>query len=229
MLSLCEEWDRLSPARQKVIDEQKDTSLINVTAPAIIKAVERCAPKAILDVGCGTGYLTHKIEKYANKCVGVDASKDSIKLAIERYGSEKTVFLNTEIDKIEAGIKFDLCVANMVFSCDPNWEKSVKHIYDLLEKNGELYIMLPHPCFWANYWGIQNEQWFVYNDEIYVEHDFSITNAKALGRATYIHRPLSAYINGLTSSGFMITEIQELEGDKVNKNHMFLFIKCKKP
>lgn len=225
---ISDEWDKVSPVRQRIIDENKDITLINTTAPAILEEVSKTLPNAILDVGCGTGYLTHRMANYTKKCMGIDASKNSIALARMRYSSDNLSFVHSAIEKLEVGIKFDLCVANMVFSSDPNWIVSVKHIYDLIEPNGRFLVMLPHPCFWASYWGIQEEQWFCYDEEIYIEHDFSISRAKDLGRATYIHRPISTYINGLISSGFVVTELQELAADDINPYHLFLLIKCKK-
>lgn len=225
---ISDEWDKVSPVRQRVIDENKDISLINITAPAILEEVAKTLPNTILDVGCGTGYLTHRMANYTKKCIGIDASKNSIALARARYSANNLLFFHSAIEEIELGMQFDLCVANMVFSCDPTWIASVKHIYDLLNPNGRLLVMLPHPCFWASYWRIREEPWFSYNEELYIEHDFSISCAKDLGRATYIHRPISTYINGLISCGFVIAELQELAGDNVNPYHFFLLIKCTK-
>lgn len=208
---LCEiqaEWDALSTTRQNAIDAGKDYSLIAVTAPCIIKELD-VPNNGILDVGCGTGYLTSLLAKHTARCVGIDISASSIDVAKSRYSDSSAVFKVSSIGNFSTDIKFDICVANMVLSCDPDWEKSICSINNLLSERGKLLIMLPHPCYWPQYWGFDKEAWFNCNEEIYIEHDFSISLVKSLGSATYIHRPLSMYITKICGSGFILEKMVE--------------------
>ena len=208
---LCEvqaEWDALCTTRQNTIDAGKDYSLMAVTAPCIIKELD-VPNNGILDVGCGTGYLTSLLAKHTTRCVGIDISASSIDVAKSRYSDSSAVFMVSSIGNFSTDIKFDICVANMVLSCDPDWEKSIRSIKNLLCKGGKLLIMLPHPCYWPKYWGFDKEDWFNCNEEIYIEHDFSISLAKSLGNATYIHRPLSTYITKICGEGFMLEKMIE--------------------
>ena len=84
------EWDVLCENRQNVIDSGKDFSLLSVTAPCIINALKESNSNKILDVGCGTGYLTAQLSKYCNKCVGIDISSASISLARSHYSNSNT-------------------------------------------------------------------------------------------------------------------------------------------
>ena len=97
----------------------------------------------------------------------------------------------------------------MVFSCDPNWIHSIQSIYKLLTTNGKLLIMLPHPCYWPKYWGFENANWFKHDEEIFIEHDFSLSLIKSLGTTTYIHRPLLMYINKICENNFLLEKIIE--------------------
>ena len=51
--------------------------------------------------------------------------------------------------------------------------------------------MITHPFFWPKYWGYESEEWYKYNEEIFIENEFSISFEKEMGKTTYIHRPLS--------------------------------------
>lgn len=202
------EWDALCNIRQDAIDSGKDFSLMAVTAPCIIKELD-VPNNGILDVGCGTGYLTSLLATYTTRCVGIDVSAASIDIAKSRYSDSSAVFTVSSIGNFNTDNRFDICVANMVLSCDPDWEQSVQSIYNLLSERGKLLVMLPHPCYWSKYWGFENEDWFNCNEEIYIEHDFSISLVKSLGSATYIHRPLSTYIGKICGAGFMLEKMVE--------------------
>lgn len=202
------EWDVLCNSRQDAIDSGKDFSLLAVTAPCIIKELD-VPNNGILDVGCGTGYLTSLLAEYTTRCVGIDISTNSIALAKSRYSDSRAEFLVSSISKYKPTRSFDICVANMVFSCDPDWENSIRSIRRLLSPNGKLLVMLPHPCYWSKYWGFEDEEWFNCNEEIYIEHDFSLSLVKSLGNATYIHRPLSLYISKICGENFLLEKMIE--------------------
>ncbi len=228
------EWDALCGSRQEVIDLGKDFSLLAVTAPCIIEELSPCGVNSILDIGCGTGYLTSLLAKHARKCVGIDVSATSIAFAKERYSDCGAEFIVSSVSKFSTENKFDICVSNMVFSCDPDWINSVRAISRLLTIGGKLLIMLPHPCNWPKYWGFENASWFNCNEEVYIEHDFSLSLVKSLGAATYIHRPLSTYISRICGENFMLEKMiepypQEELPDKYRYDYpRFLFMKFSK-
>jgi len=55
--------------------------------------------KVVLDFGCGYGYGTDILKKYAKKVVGVDLSSEVIKVARDTYGKDGIEFL--VIDQLE--------------------------------------------------------------------------------------------------------------------------------
>lgn len=205
------EWDMMSASRQAVIESGKDISLELVTAPSILRQVKKEGPETLIDVGCGTGFLTAKLAGLVSSCVGIDASGRSIEIAKKKYSKTKAHFYKYRISEYVTDIPFDMCVANMVFSSDPELSCSLQAIHNMLNVKGKLLVVIPHPCFWAKYWNFETEEWFDYGKEIFVEHDFSVSLVKSLGKATYIHRPLQQYINEITSNGFQLKELEELE------------------
>ena len=231
---ISDEWDKICEARQRLIEEERDISLLTVTGPCMLRNIREEAPKALLDIGCGTGYLTDKVAELVDKCFGIDISGKSIEVAKEKYYKENLFFVQSDIKDFETEMQFDVCMSNMVFMTDPEWLLSVKKIYEVLKTGGSLLITITHPCFWPRYWKYQDEAWFDYNSEIYIKHDFSISLEKFIGQTTHIHRPLIHYFEGLINSGFIIERIEEPyhvtetpEGYEYTYPR-FLFLKCRK-
>lgn len=235
VLQIGKEWSEIVVQRQKTIENKEDISFLYVTSPVILNQILKESPKNVLDVGCGSGYLTNEISKIVGLCFGIDISDESISIAKQKYSNSNLSFFVSSIEDFESPFQFDLCVSNMVFMTDPNWISSVKKIFSLLVSNGTLLMMITHPCFWPKYWGYQDESWFDYKREIYIENDFSISLVKGIGTTTHIHRPLSEYIRGLTSVGFEIELVDEpypvceTPPGYDYPYPRFLFIKCRKP
>ena len=234
VLEIAVEWDAICEKRELLIDNDKDFSLKYVTAPCILRNLAEDSPNRVIDVGCGTGFITNQISQNCDYCCGIDISAKSIELAKNKYRSKNLKFVNTTISDFNPNNKFDACVANMVFMTDPEWVSSIQQIYKVLNDNAYLLIMITHPCSWPHYWGYIDAPWFNYNKEIYIEHDFRTSLSETIGVTTHIHRPLSMYINGLIGGGFNIIKIEdpypiEKIPDSYNYNYpRFLFIKCKK-
>lgn len=230
--TICREWDIVNPCRQSAIKKGLDISLSQVTAPCIIRHIVHDMPNTVLDVGCGTGYLTNEIAKIVDSCIGIDMSEKSISCALENYQRENLSFFRCIINQYHSTVAYDACVANMVFSSDPFWKRSLMHIIDLLPTGGKLYVTIPHPFFWAKHWKYENEPWYCYNKELFIENDFSLSLVPNLGVSTFIHRPLTHYINNLIQIGFSIETIEEpypvgeTPSGYSYEYPRFLFIKC---
>lgn len=234
LYEIKQEWNDICDKRQEIIDNGQDISLVYVTSPCILNSLNNDTPKAILDVGCGSGYLTNQLASICETCYGIDISNRSVDIAKSKYKQNNLFFINSSISEFNTNIKFSHCVSNMVFMTDPDLKKSLKNIYELLDDNGILLAMITHPCFWPKYWKYQDEDWFDYNKEIFIQHNFKTSLSNSLGVTTHIHRPLYQYINEIISTGFEIICIEEpypietVPSNYIYEYPRFLFIKCKK-
>ena len=66
----------------------------------------------VLDVGCGEGYLTHRMSICGHKVVGVDISGELIKLAKQKY--PQLNFIKASASTISTKVKgrFDIIISN---------------------------------------------------------------------------------------------------------------------
>lgn len=242
---IAEEWDRIALTRHEQIKSKRDISFHKILLPTLFKIVEEIKNTGIsfnkiIDVGCGTGYLTCKLSKYSDYVLGLDISEESIKIAIKEYRHlDNVLFKNISIEDIVINNeinKFDLAVANMVLMDVPNLNDSLAAISKSLNTEGSFLFTITHPYFWPSYWGYNNKDWFNYNEEIFIESNFNITNEKTDKVTSHIHRPLSLYFKLLKENGFKIVDLieplpNENIGDMYIKNWgnpRFLVIHCSK-
>ena len=231
---ITREWDIACFNRQRAISTGQDVSLLTVTAPCILNEVAKEKPSTVLDIGCGTGYLTSRIAENVSRCTGIDCSHNSILIAQQNYCNDNISFIETKLEDFFPRRQFDMCISNMVFTSDPDYRASLKKSYSLLSDSGTLLVMITHPCFWPKYWGFEKEPWFDYKREIFIEHDFSISLVKSLGKATYIHRPLDMYISAIAEADSCIDGLEEpypyttVPCEYKYEYPRFLLIKCKK-
>lgn len=228
------EWDRICFERQSIIEQGKDLSLTTVTCPCILRNLKPLNPKNVLDIGCGTGYLTYQLAGITSKCTGIDFSDRSIQIAKTHYRRDNLTFECCAIEDFTPSEHFDACVANMVFTSTANWLEILEHIHNLMSEDGHFLLTVTHPWFWPRYWGYQNEPWFDYKKELHIEHDFKTSLSTSIGTTTHIHRSLSQYINGIISAGYAIEKIEEPYPTVSTPSEYhydyprFLFIQCKR-
>jgi trans-aconitate methyltransferase len=103
--------------------------------------VQLLAPKAgerILDLGCGTGYLTNLIASSGATVVGIDNSAEMIDKAKSQYpGIDFETHSATDFHFAE---KFDAIFSNAVLHWVLEKEKAIDCMYENLKPNGRLVI-----------------------------------------------------------------------------------------
>ncbi len=96
---------------------------------------------SFLDVGCGNGWVIRKIAKNKNckKAIGIDKSKNMIKIAKSKIVSDKEGFIQTELTSWNYKEKFDYVFSMESMYYTVPMEPAIKKVYRLLKKNGEFF------------------------------------------------------------------------------------------
>ena len=92
----------------------------------------------VIDLGCGNGTLTKKLNDLGYDTIGVDASIDMIELAKKTYRDLNFIISDALSFKLEknADVVFFFFFFHWIDKC--NQDKLIKNIYDNLNYDGEL-------------------------------------------------------------------------------------------
>lgn len=124
----------------------------NTSKPRLSKILELAKSidaRTILDIGCATGYIGHKLKTKKNQVVGVDISKAAIKEA--KKVLDKGFVVDIENEKLPfKNDYFDLIICSEVIEHIFNIESFLKEIKRVLKKGGSLIITTPNFLYWGH-------------------------------------------------------------------------------
>ena len=191
--------------------------------PAFLGFIGELRGKKVLDVGCGEGYNTRIFAQQGARAVGVDLSKEMIRLAQEeeRKTNLGIQYFNaswTDLSLLKD--EFDVVLSTLALMDGPGYEEALREMYRALKPGGDLFFSVIHPCFLPpgytnlkdmngvsthrvinNYFkeGPWEFTWHLYADK---------SDSRSITSTSY-HRTLSTYINSLLKAGFILKEIGE--------------------
>jgi malonyl-CoA O-methyltransferase len=105
----------------------------------IIDMIKEAKPEKILEIGCGTGYLTKLIlDMFPSAQIrSVDIAPGMIKYARKNIQSEHVNFECVDIEEMDLGIEeYDLVISNATFQWLNNLEKTSEKIIRALRNGG---------------------------------------------------------------------------------------------
>ncbi len=216
---LAEEWDRIGPHRDALIASGRDLSYRHILLPSLLELLSESLVSGcnVVDAGCGTGtFISELAMTYPDmNFTGIDPSSVSIKTAMDRRKRlPNCEFKVTSVERLATTLSgppsFDAVIANMLLQNVASLADVLKSCGSLLKPRGVFVFAVSHPCFWPRYWGYDEEPWFQYDREIWIDAPFktSLSPSTQL-RATHVHRPLHAYLNGLHDAGLLIDRLAE--------------------
>ena len=208
---IVREWDEIASLRETQVKSGRDHSANFVLAPAILGEIPR--DQSVIDIGCGTGWLTSRVAQFSREIVGIDPSQKSISIAQLEHHAPKIHFSALSVEQYsELGQTFDVAISNMAASSSPDLGSFIAASRKVLKKQGVYVITIPHPCFWPMYWGYVSDPNFKYQKSFAVEANFKIQNESSCLVTTHFHHPIEHYTKVLSDSGFRIDSIKELTG-----------------
>ncbi len=215
---LVKQWDAIAPLWASFVDSH-DIYRDELIAPQMLEMIGELGDKKVLDLCCGEGFFTrHLARKGASVVVGIDSSKNMIRLAQDKerrtpLGIKYYVGLINKMDCFEAG-QFDIVVSFMSMAEVRDYEAAFWEVSRVLVPKGKFFFSTFHPCFFSPVHGWEDDKfWKVdeYLTTVYHHHKWPTEPAgKEIQIETpHFHRPLSAYIRSLVNSGFLLSNFVE--------------------
>lgn len=227
---IVKDWDINVIDRSNELENQLDSTYKNIIIPTISGLISNIniEKPEIIDFGCGIGYLTYELFINGLDIIGIDFSSKSIEYANNRF--KVNIFETDEIVNFcnSTVSTYDIGIANMVFHNVPNLNEMLRGIKKVLNDEGYLIVVIPHPTFWIQKFNFV--PYFVKDTEENAEYriNFRIRNCKPHNsHISYFHRTLGTYLNSFIENGFIIQEVVEPR-DLYKENPDLLFIKLRK-
>lgn len=138
---------------KKIVNQYRKTPLAAVCVfyPALLKIAGNVQNKSILDIGCGSGWFSHKLSKRGARVLALDNSRAFINICKERFGQSKRLkFVLAGCDGlgIVKGRRFDIIFANMLFlsiASRKTVEKAFREIGNAIKRGGTFIFNDVHP------------------------------------------------------------------------------------
>ncbi len=118
------------------------------TPPAKMEVLKQISwkGKRVLDAGCGTGEMPHLIAKAgAKEVIGIDYSKDAIRVAESTYIRDNLKFSNTDIKNVKG--RFDVIISLGTLEHLDHPFEILKKFKKMLKPGGHIIITCPN---WTN-------------------------------------------------------------------------------
>jgi len=228
------EWDEASKSWADFVRTGKDYFREEMNYPATLKIVGTVKGKHVLDLSCGEGYNARILAKRGAKVIGVDFSKEMIKLARQRERRDKLgirYYVSDAADLKEfKSDHFDVATCFMALMDIERYADAISQVARVLRKNGRFVFSITHPCFeYGESGGGETLGEWKYEEEkentpdrkevhLEIRKYFGITECKISWdmqrlvkpfQTTFFHRTLTDYFQALHKSRFVVTRLVE--------------------
>jgi ubiquinone/menaquinone biosynthesis C-methylase UbiE len=206
-------WDRVAADWLTQVGDEGDANRRLNSDPVLWQFLGDVRGRAVLDAGCGTGYLTKKLVERGAAATGVDFSEQMIAIARKRYPDIDFRVDSCSELKTVADRQVDLVIANYVLMDTPDLSGTLRAFHRVLKDGGAAVVVFSHPCFpqggaedSADGEGVTYAWHFPYFEERKL-----VDPPWAHFRDEFIwfHRPLSDYWKAFKAAGFLVEEFEE--------------------
>lgn len=197
-------WSQFPQEEIEKFGDEGDFGRQHLLNPNLLELLGDVKNKAILDAGCGNGYLARKLAKLGAKVTGVEPAESLFQYAAAREKQEPLgiTYLQQDLSKFAQPNSLDIVVSNMVFMDIPDWQSAMQNCIDALKSGGQFIFSISHPCFEAvtrNY----SVDGYLKIEEYLNEYIVPATYGESY------HRTLSTYINFLIDQHIVLDRMIE--------------------
>jgi 2-polyprenyl-3-methyl-5-hydroxy-6-metoxy-1,4-benzoquinol methylase len=198
-------WEKATLTTIEQHGDEGDFARRYLLNPAIFSLLGDIRNKAILDAGCGQGYLSRLLAQKGAAVTGIEPAKNWLQFAQEREQKDPlgiTYYQKDLSTLTKLSNTFDFVVANMVFMDIPDYESAIHNCIAALKHDGNLIFSITHPCFEE-----PASEWIRKGHVATKDYFRTYTIPSVYGH--WFHRPLSAYVNLLIHEGCCIQQMIE--------------------
>jgi SAM-dependent methyltransferase len=179
----------------------------------ILPLVERYArgAKRALDIGCGEGQMSRRLERNGTKVVGLDLAASQVRVARERGGS--SCYLQAGAQHLPlCTASFDTVVLCLAIEHVEPFEAVFREVARVLMPGGRFVLLLVHPLLqapgsgWVEVVDSDERFWRVGS---YLEEDITTEEVGPGVPLSFVHRPISRYVHEMGKCGLLIDDMVE--------------------
>ena len=206
-------WNRIADDWNIQVGLEGDSNRILNSDPVLWAFVGDVRGRKVLDVGCGTGYLSKKASDRGALVTGVDLSDRMIEIARAHHPSiDFRVDSCAELRTV-GDAQIDVVIANYVLMDTPELEATMHAFHRVLRNQGWAVLVFSHPCFPQGRAQVAREK-----EQVSYSWTFSYFERRQCvdspwGHFTsdfiWFHRPLSDYWKAFRSAGFTVLDFEE--------------------
>lgn len=222
-------WEGVSRWYNDKVGEEGHYYHQQVILPQLSKMLSLSKEKGscLVDLACGQGILSRHIAP-SIPYLGIDASKQLIQSAQQMNKSPLHHFMVGDITQSIQTKWAPFTHATVILALQniESPQKVIQNAYQLLQKKGELCIVLNHPCFRIprqSSWKIDEQQKIQFRRIDRYMSSMEIPIQMEPGKGSHssqtfsFHHPLSSYTHWLKESGFLIQSIEEWCSNKISQ------------
>jgi ubiquinone/menaquinone biosynthesis C-methylase UbiE len=220
-MSTLTQWNSAADWYDQNMGEEGDLLNKDIIRPVALEMLGTLTNKKLLDIGCGSGYLTAELAKDAQQVIGTDFAPDFVKLCAEKYLDIKNLSF-VQQDVMEAlqfeTESFDLVLSKMVLQYVPELSMFAKEAARVLRPGGSLVFAVDHP-FHTQFFYAQELAGKKNPKYEGLENYFSHTPKTKLSlwgkvELTWYPRMVSDYVQPFVDESLKLTEMRELSEEK---------------
>jgi 2-polyprenyl-3-methyl-5-hydroxy-6-metoxy-1,4-benzoquinol methylase len=197
---IVESWQQNAESWTAAVRERQIESRNLVTNAAVVQTILGRAPRTVLDIGCGEGWLARALAAHGIDVLGVDVVPELVERASSAGGGTFRVASYEDIGRGALNVQVDLAVANFSLIGGTAVDSLVASLPRLLTPRGFVVIQTLHPAVST---GEQpyKDGW---RDGSWTGFSNAFTNP-----APWFFRRIETWVRLLTESGLSVLEIRE--------------------